>query len=267
MAGSAAVGVGDGRGSAPEQVLQWLRDAILDGQLPSGTRLKINDLAAELGVSHMPVREALHLLVMEGLALRLPRRGVLVRALSAEDVTSAYEVLGSLEGLAARWVAEHMTAARAESFRRLLAAEPALVEADDRDALRQINLAFHGTIQDLYPSNWAATFVRQLRNYTYRVRRAFPQSQARLQAVAEEHQALLAVLALGDAGGAERLARMHSERACREVVQQLQSAAKSAAKGAAGGPVVTGSPRRGARPPSSGTPGTVAWPAAPPFGR
>ena len=219
------LGDDDARPSAPETVLRRLRDAILDGRLPSGTRLKINDLAADLNVSHMPVREALHLLVMEGLAVREPRRGVVVRPLTAEDVAGAYHVLGTMQGLAARHAAETLSAEEVAKLRSLLASERELIASGDRTALLRLNRTFHGAIQERFPNTWADTFVAQLHNYTYRVRRTYPQTDARLQAVATEHEAILAAIAVGDGDAAERLTRLHNERASQDLITQIKESA------------------------------------------
>ncbi len=216
-----AVGSGEASLTASERVLQRLRSDVLEGRLPPGTRLKIDELASELSVSHMPVREALHLLVVEGLATRIPRRGVVVRSLSAEDVVSAYSVLGVLEGLATRYAAEHLQAGELKALGTVLDSEAVLVARDDRDGLRALNQTFHGRLQETYPNAWSAAFVRQLRNYTYRLRRLYPQSVDRLHQVAAEHRAILAALAVHDGDAAERLVRRHNERACAELVQHL----------------------------------------------
>jgi DNA-binding GntR family transcriptional regulator len=209
-------------------VLQRLRDAILEGTLRPGTRLKINDVATELGVSHMPVREALHLLVVEGLAVRLPRRGVVVRPLTAEDVTSAYDVMGVLEGLAARQAAGRLSPAALQDLQNLLDQMQSLIERDDREALLRMNRAFHSRIYEASGNKWAGEFLRQLWNYTYRVRRLIPQSPARLRQAAVEHRAILEALAACDGVAAEQLVREHCARARDDVLAQLMEDASRA---------------------------------------
>ena len=79
-----------------------IRDAIVDGRLEPGRRLKEEELARELGISRTPVREALLVLQTEGLLDVAPNRGATVRAYAAEDLDDLYQLRAVLEGFAAR---------------------------------------------------------------------------------------------------------------------------------------------------------------------
>lgn len=94
--------------SEPEggSVLARLRQRIIRGELPPGTRVTEDALAESLGVSRTPVRLALRSLEQEGLLTKTGKRGLVVRAFSTDDVMCAVEVRGALEGLAARRAAE-----------------------------------------------------------------------------------------------------------------------------------------------------------------
>lgn len=84
-----------------DRVLAALREAITNGRLPAGARIKQEHVAAELGVSRTPVREALHLLEQEGLVRLVPRRGALVQGFTGADVRELYELRELLEPAAA----------------------------------------------------------------------------------------------------------------------------------------------------------------------
>jgi DNA-binding GntR family transcriptional regulator len=84
-----------------DRVLAALREAITSGRLPADARIKQEQIAAELGVSRTPVREALHLLEQEGLVRLVPRRGALVQGFTAADVRELYELRELLEPAAA----------------------------------------------------------------------------------------------------------------------------------------------------------------------
>src|SRR5262249_59318784 len=79
-----------------------LRDAIVDGRLQPGERLRTVALAESLNLSRTPVREALVQLEREGLVEIVPRRGAVVRAFANEDLLDLYEVRAVLEAAAAR---------------------------------------------------------------------------------------------------------------------------------------------------------------------
>ncbi|MDX3907178.1 MAG: GntR family transcriptional regulator [Pigmentiphaga sp.] len=94
-----------------------LRQRIMSGAYPPGERLVELQLAAELGVSRTPIRLAFEELVKEGLLERLPTRGFRVKAFDLDDLANALDVRGTLEGMAARLVAERPSPAVLDALR------------------------------------------------------------------------------------------------------------------------------------------------------
>ncbi len=95
-------------GSRPEQVYQRLRDLIVQGLLAPGSRVVETEVAARLGVSRTPVREALQRLQQEGFVVGAPgaqQARLTVAPLTRADVHELLNIVGELEGLAARWAA------------------------------------------------------------------------------------------------------------------------------------------------------------------
>lgn len=90
-----------------DQVYATLHAAVINGDLPAGSQLKIRDLAAQVGTSVMPVREAIRRLEEAGLAVRQPHKGAVVKGLTLAELAQVYEVRTLLEGVAARMGAEH----------------------------------------------------------------------------------------------------------------------------------------------------------------
>ena len=88
------------------RVIFRIREMILQGELPPGERVREVELAAKLGVSRTPVREALPMLAQEGVLTQLDTRGFVVRAFTSQEIMDAIDVRGALEGLAARMLAE-----------------------------------------------------------------------------------------------------------------------------------------------------------------
>src|SRR6266542_377987 len=86
-----------------------IRDAILNGKLPAGSRLDQNQIANDLNVSLVPVREALKKLEGEGFVQIIPRRGAFVAESSLEDMEDLYFARGMLEGQAAYHAAKNLT--------------------------------------------------------------------------------------------------------------------------------------------------------------
>src|SRR3954470_21812006 len=117
-------------GSRPEQVYQRLRDLIVQGLLAPGSRVVETEVAARLGVSRTPVREALQRLQQEGFVVGAPgaqQARLTVAPLTRSDVQELLNIVGELEGLGARWAAGLSVADR-----RALGKE-----------LRTLNVEFH----------------------------------------------------------------------------------------------------------------------------
>lgn len=93
-----------------DQVYDMIHAAILNGDLPAGSRLRVRDLAEQVGTSVMPVREAIRRLEEAGLAEREPHKGAVVKNLSLEELIHVYDVRRLLETEAARLGSERVTA-------------------------------------------------------------------------------------------------------------------------------------------------------------
>jgi DNA-binding GntR family transcriptional regulator len=225
--GDSGGGIGPigGYRSVHDLVLGRLRDAILNGDLAPDTRLKLRDLAAQLGVSPIPVQEALYVLELEALVVRHPRRGVVVSSLTPDGVTSAYQMLGATTGLCARHAAGRLTPDDVAALRAMAAEMEALRAAGDHAALVHANRRFHERICAAYPNQWAHDTLRRLWNYAYRVERQYPRSDERLQRGEREHRAIVAALAARDAEAAGRLVQEHADAAGAALVGQMRAAA------------------------------------------
>jgi DNA-binding GntR family transcriptional regulator len=103
-----------------DQVYTRIQAAIMHGDLPAGARLRIRDLAAEVGTSVMPVREAIRRLEQAGLAERVPHKGAVVRGLTLAELVRVYDVRLLLEVEAARLGSRNITAADVERMHREL---------------------------------------------------------------------------------------------------------------------------------------------------
>jgi DNA-binding GntR family transcriptional regulator len=128
-----------------ESIADRLRDEILDGRLPAGTRLLETELAARFGVSRGPVRDALVELARQGLAQDLPRRGTFVSSLTEQDLDEVYVLRRAIEEAAVRLaIARASEDDLAEMHRRLGEAEAAYGRAD-LPAAWEADMAFHRT--------------------------------------------------------------------------------------------------------------------------
>ncbi|HEX3549326.1 MAG TPA: GntR family transcriptional regulator [Candidatus Elarobacter sp.] len=125
-----------------EGLVDALRDAILTGRYRPGTRLVQDDLAAEFGMSRIPLREALRRLEGEGLVVISPNRGAIVRPLAPKDVVDLYDVRLALESLALRRGAERYADLRASTKARHAQARSAITSRN-LPALFRLDRDFH----------------------------------------------------------------------------------------------------------------------------
>ncbi|MEV5086163.1 GntR family transcriptional regulator, partial [Streptomyces sp. NPDC056159] len=136
----------EGFESESERVTRQLRDQILDGDRRPGSKLVERELAAELGVSRLPVREALKALVAEGLVTPRPRTWAVVREFTSTDISDLDEVRTALETLTFRLAAQRRNRAGLEKLRADLDSELEAARQGDAVKARRAAADFHETV-------------------------------------------------------------------------------------------------------------------------
>ncbi|WP_418061229.1 GntR family transcriptional regulator [Pimelobacter simplex] len=193
---------------APQEsarVAEWLRNQIIDGARPPGSKLIERDLATEFGVSRVPVREALKLLDAEGLVTLRPRTWAVVREFSPDDLAELDEVRSALEVLTFRLAAQRRTGPGLARLRVALDAELAGAHAADPVAARRAAADFHEIVTDLAGNRLLSELSQTMRS---RLRWLLGQHDDLLH-VTEEHQVLYDAIAAGDVDDVERLVLAH----------------------------------------------------------
>jgi DNA-binding GntR family transcriptional regulator len=211
--------------NAAEAVHMTLREAILHGVLPAGQPLGEIQLAEVFGRSRTPVREAILKLESEGLAERFPRRGLVVARMTREEVLEVYAVREVLSGLAAQLAALGMLPTELDRLVWLNDRLRAAAVAGDKQAMSQLNLDFHDAICKASRNSLLQEFMRRIHEWVHRfgeTTMAFPGRG--LEAVAE-HEALIDAIRARDPEAAERIARLHADRARQIRISMIQSAA------------------------------------------
>ena len=126
-----------------ESVSDQLREEILDGTLPAGSRLVETELAERFGVSRGPVRDALQELARAGLAVDLPRRGTFVSSLTERDREEVYLIRQAIEAAAVRLTIQRADAAAIGELFDAVAATEAAYGGEDLAAAWEADMAFH----------------------------------------------------------------------------------------------------------------------------
>ena len=209
------------RGSLGKTVAEQLRRLILTGQHKPGERLVEDKLSAELGVSRVPIREALRTLAAEGLVDLPPRRGASVAILSPEIAHDLVEVRATLEGLNARLAARHHQPAIIAELQQVLTEGNAAARESNVDDLVRLNGAFHDKLAQAGRNSILWDIMRTLRERTGLVFAA--NTNRRSLEDWDEHSRILAAVIEGDEELAALLATRH--------VHQAAEAAFAAAAG------------------------------------
>jgi len=161
-------------GHVQEAVVDRIRDMIVSGELKPGDRLRQDELADTLGVSTMPIREALRQLQAEGLVAFQPRRGALVASLSVSEYEEIYRIREELEILACRWAAEDFDRIPIENLRRLLAEiEQAEAHPQDLQPRMQLVREFFFTVFEASQKEHLLRLLSSLWDLSQQYRRYF----------------------------------------------------------------------------------------------
>ena len=187
------------------RVARVVREQIVEGTRGPGSRLVERDLAAELGVSRIPVRDALRTLVAEGLVTPRPRTWAVVREFTDADVAQLHEVREATEPLQFRLAARRRTAAQLDALTEAWEREDAAARSGDAPAARRAAADFHERVVDAAGN----PVLAELHVVTASRVRWLLGQHTDLAAMADEHRALLAAVRDGDEEAAARLAAEH----------------------------------------------------------
>jgi DNA-binding GntR family transcriptional regulator len=189
-----------------QAVADAVRKRVISGELPAGTRIDQDALAAEFAVSRMPVREALRQLGAEGFVTIVPHRGAIVTALSPAEVEEIYEIRAALEGVAARHASQALTAADLERLRKILAKMRNEKQIDTWVAL---NAEFHNTINQASERPRLLELIQRFREQSEPYIRLYVERLHKNAQARREHRAILEALADRNPDRAETAVRTH----------------------------------------------------------
>ena len=143
-----------------EYALEQLREAIILGELPAGTPLRLDELARSLGMSISPIREAVRQLEALGLAKHVPHQGARVLDFDVEELRDLFQVRLALESLAVRRSAERFTDADADAAQGHLARFDETRAAGDVRQTMRAHTDFHFTLYEASQTPWLVSLIR-----------------------------------------------------------------------------------------------------------
>lgn len=209
-----------------DRAYERLVEAIADGTLAPGQRIRQEELGRALGVSRQPISHALQLLKRQKLVAEHGRRGLIVSEIDPDRVRDLYQVRSALDTVAARLAAERVArrviaAPQRQAAERALAAGLALPPDAPVLAFIQADVAFHTALYRLSGNRAIEDTVAAQWPHLKRSMGAVLDDRGQRPLVWSEHREILCCILAGDPAGAARAARGHTDRAGAETARRL----------------------------------------------
>lgn len=208
------------RSQLRDEAATYVRELIAAGQTPPGSRLPLEVLAATIGVSVTPVREALLLLAQDGIVMQEPNRGFRVAPIRRRDVADSYfvyaKVAGELGARAALRI-DWETIARLRELERQLVVIP----DDEHERIETANSALHDTIYAAAASPRLSWFIEASTRFV--PRRYWAAVPGWLEWNRTAHKPLIDALERGDAGRARAATEEHVLHAANLLIEQFEA--------------------------------------------
>jgi DNA-binding GntR family transcriptional regulator len=200
-------------GSLVEQACRELKRRILDNELAPGHQALEQEVALALGMSRTPVREAFIRLENEGLVEVIPRHGMRVLPISADDMREIYDTLTGLEATAAELVARRgLDEAERAALERTVTDMEAALERDDRRAWAAADERFHQLLVDLSGNRRLASLVYTFWDQAHRARMATLELRPKPVGSTADHRAVVEAILRREPHAAREIHRLHRIR-------------------------------------------------------
>jgi DNA-binding GntR family transcriptional regulator len=194
------------------RIADELRQAILTGELSPGERIRQEELAEQFGASRIPVREALRILVTDGLVNMVSNSGAWVSSLTQDECSEQYQIRERLEPLLLRYNLPLLTA---EDLARATDLVESMKKAPDLEAFMRLDREFHWITYSRVQTTTLTDLIERLWNTTQPYRRVFMKlvrSEGGIEVTHLEHELLLEAMKRGDSEEAESILRGHIRR-------------------------------------------------------
>ncbi len=194
------------------RIADELRQSILTGELSPGERIRQEELAEQFGASRIPVREALRILVTDGLVNMVSNSGAWVSSLTQDECSEQYQIRERLEPLLLRY---NVPALTPDDLVRATELVEQMKKAPDLEAFMRLDREFHWITYSRVETNILSELIERLWNTTQPYRRVFMKlvrSEGGIEVTHLEHELLLEAIKRGDSEEAENLLRGHIRR-------------------------------------------------------
>ncbi len=214
----------DEASSRVDSAYDWLLGEITGFRIRSGAPLSENRIAAQLGISRTPVREALQRLEKEGLVKRSDNARFSVSQLTTQEVNDACDLLEVLDTYVCRKASSVMSAGDAARLRESVERMRAAAAMDDRASWSAADLEFHRTVNSIAGNQLVAETVKETRRRIQRFWLRAASAQSRLQACSQEHLVLAEAIVGQDYDAIEPAVKEHIGHMRARMLDMLESA-------------------------------------------
>lgn len=212
------------RRSLGQSVFESLKRAIIQGDFSPGSRVVESRLAAALGISRTPVREAIHKLEREGLLHQDPKRGFFVAGLGRSDIEETFGIRSVLESYAARLAAIRHLEGELQPLEAKLEDYQQCLDRGDLGTLPKINTEFHDLLYGLSRSPRLVKMINDLRDQIYRFRLVILKVRVMAELSNRDHRLMLGAMKDRNAEGVETLVKEHILRGRDIVLREFDMA-------------------------------------------
>ena len=209
--------------SIREEVFKIIRKMIINGEVAPGSKLVESQLAAELGTSRTPIREALHTLEKENLIESIPRVGYVVREITEEEAEEIIEIRIAIETLAAKRASQKISEEELKELYNIVTLADECISNNDTEALVNLNTRFHEGICKASHSRRILEIALGLRDHMLMLRnRTQVIGQIALENN-EGHRKILQAIEQSDFDAIEKTVRSHLDLTRRDMARSVRS--------------------------------------------
>ena len=205
-------------------VFNTLREAILKGELKPGERLMELQLAAKLGVSRTPIREAIRMLEQEGLAVTIPRKGAEVARMTEKDMEDVLQIRDALDELAASIACEQISEEELAELRHTMHEFEESTKTGDVKRIAEADVRFHDIIYHATRNVKLENMLNNLREQMYRYRLEYVKDEANYKRLIAEHRVIYEAIRDRDRQTGAEAIKNHIDNQEKAVIRMITSA-------------------------------------------
>lgn len=201
----------------------YLRHAIIKGDIPPGQRLIEVQLSEQMNVSRIPIREAVKKLEQEGLVERSDKRGFKVKNITREEIEETIGIRALLESYAAYLATEHLTDSVVQKLLNSIKSSKKALEKKQFDKVMQLNTQFHEIIYRAAGSTKLYELINDFRDAISRYRRPLLENPDYVGVSLKDHEEMVAAMVKKKKDRVEKLVRKHIMRGIDIILKEMES--------------------------------------------